>query len=92
MPATEAKPVSYIEPVAFWNIFENHKAKKERAEERENGCLNCPPHGPTPKHTLPRASTLGCTGCGTFESEAVFLFGSCRQFFGEPTWKWMHGK
>lgn len=23
-------------------------------------------------------------GCGSFRSESVFLFGSCRQFFGQP--------
>jgi hypothetical protein len=26
-------------------------------------------------------------GCGSFRSDAVFIFGSCRAFFGEACWK-----
>jgi len=94
LPKAEGKPVSYeeIEPVAFWDFADAWKQKKARADERVNGCENCPPHGPLPKHLYPRASTLGCTGCSTGCSEGVFIFGSCRQFFGEPTYHWLHGK
>lgn len=80
------KPVTNIEKVGFWSC------KKPQSQSPANDCLACPPHGPKPKHTLPNVSSLGCTGCGTFESEAVFIFGSCRQFFGEPTHRWLHGK
>jgi len=90
-PAPVAKPavkaVGGVEPVGFWD-----KPKKKTANDRANECLNCPPNGPPPKHTSPHATTLGCSSCSTLASEYVFLFGSCKQFFGEPTHGWLHGK
>ena len=40
------------------------------------GCLN--------KHGLSCESHHSWFGCGNLRSEATFIFGSCRSFFGEP--------
>jgi hypothetical protein len=32
-------------------------------------------------------ASLGSPGCGSLKSECIFLFGSCRQFFGQPCLK-----
>jgi len=28
-----------------------------------------------------------CPGCGNFRTDAIFIFGSCRAFFGEACWQ-----
>jgi hypothetical protein len=90
VPAPAAKPAvkppGGVEPVGFWD------RPKRTGNDRANDCQRCPPNGPPPKHTSPRATTLGCSSCSTLASEYVFLFGSCKQFFGEPTHGWLHGK
>lgn len=90
MPKAETKPASYIEPVGFWD-FKDRKAAREEQQPNNYNCLNCP-QDVRRKHTIPSPSLLGCQSCSTFESEGVFLFGSCRQFFGEPTHNWMLGR
>jgi hypothetical protein len=79
--------MSFIEPIGFWTW-----EKKDKSNLPVNSCDSCPPNGPKPKHTSKSPTTLGCASCSTWESEQVFLFGTCRQFFGEPTHAWLHGK
>ncbi len=93
-PMPPAKPVgvkpigaaptdSDIQPVGFWLRLEKDPAPVP-------ACESCPQHGPAPKRRLPTPASLNCTGCSTWNSEYVFFFGSCRQFFGEPTHDWFH--
>jgi hypothetical protein len=82
-PIPAAKPVNYIEPISFWS--------KDKPTKPRDACDSCPPNGPPYKHHMPSAGSLDCTNCTTLESETVFIFGSCRQFFGQPTYHWMHG-
>lgn len=82
VPATPPQTMPDVKPVGFW----------KRAESPVDQCQNCPPNGPKPKHTAQHPGSLGCASCSTVVSESVFLFGSCRQFFGEPTHNWLHGK
>lgn len=87
-PAATTKPVEYVEQIGFW--FKKNPETKPTIPAKD--CDSCPPNGPPPKHTMPSAGSLDCTNCGSLQSEATFIFGSCRQFFGEPTHKWLHGK
>ncbi len=82
--AVNVKPVSYVEQIGYWT--------RNKKVSPIDDCMSCPAGGPKPKHTLPTASGLGCTGCSSFHSEGTFIFGSCHQFFGEPTHKWLYGK
>ncbi|MFL5329500.1 MAG: hypothetical protein ACJ8C4_11350 [Gemmataceae bacterium] len=79
----QMKQVQALEPVGYW-------FHKEKDPAPVPACEACPVHGPAPAHHLPTGANLGCTNCSSWESEAVFVFGSCKQFFGQPTHDWLH--
>ena len=79
------KPVSNFEQVGFF-------IRTADPKNPANNCQCCPANGPKQRLSVASPSTLGCTGCSTWESEYVFIFGNCRQFFGEPTHRWLSGK
>jgi hypothetical protein len=49
-----------------------------------------PPRRPQPIHDCLRSLNIGCfathnsVGCGSLKAECVYMFGSCRAFYGEP--------
>jgi hypothetical protein len=49
-----------------------------------------PPRRPQPIHDCLRSVNIGCfathnsVGCGSLKAECVYIFGSCRAFYGEP--------
>lgn len=58
------------------------------------GCCGCrgadaPPNGVYRwlRRPLGCWASHNCPTCGSLKSECIFLFGSCRQFFGEPCLK-----
>jgi hypothetical protein len=85
MPASNLKPVAEFEQVGCFLRF-------NRPNTPTTDCLQCPGNGPPHKYGLPTPGSMGCTGCSTVESESVFIFGTCRQFWGEPTHRWLNGK
>jgi hypothetical protein len=91
IPATPAAPISGLKPVGDFEQV-GWFIKSSDPKNPVNDCLQCPQNGPQHKCKLPTPGTLGCTGCSTWESEHVFIFGTCRQFFGEPTHCWLTGK
>jgi hypothetical protein len=97
IPAAPAAPPATMKPVS--GIEQDGDIEQvgcflrfNKPNTPTNDCQQCPQNGGPQKYGIPTPSTLGCMSCSTWESEHVFIFGTCRQFFGEPTHKWLNGK
>ena len=90
MPPSMWKPA--VVAAALTLAFVGGVARAQDFETEHPSCLD--PNQPHPVlHALHIPVPLGCWAshngysCGSARSEAVFIFGSCRQFFGEPCLK-----